>query len=997
MPRSTDAHRRARAVRLTCLITLALLCAWAPAAAHAAFGIKTFSAQVKQADDSLATQAGSHPFVGVTSFTMNTTSSGAPDGSLQDVRVDIPSGLVPNPQATPHCSDALFAAGMCPASSQVGTEELTAYVLLAPSTVTVPLYNMDAGPDHVADIAFAIPLLAPRTDIIGGVRDTSDYGEFFTISGIPATPGLISSTLTFWGVPADAAHDAERGRSCTPMCVGGGAASPADPVPFLTLPTACGPPLATKLTAWSHEDPAAPVTATDTPPVGVTGCDKVPFAPSVAVTPDTTRRDTPVGTTVTLHVPQTSDPGVLGTAHVSRAVVQLPDGLTLNPSAATGLEGCTDAQFAIGATRDVACPAASKIGTASITTPVLPAALTGSIYLGRPLPADPYRIFLVAAGFGVSVRLAGSVHADGATGRLTATFSGLPQVPFSDVALQFRGGPQAPLATPLACGTATTTAALSPHSGRPDATATSAFTVDADGKGGACGPAPFALGFKTSTTSTRAGGFTGLAATITRADGQQALSRIAVSEPPGLLGMLTSVQQCPAADADAGTCPPLSRIGSVSVGAGSGAEPFVLSGPAYLTGPHDGAPYGLVFVVRVIAGPFDLGTVIVHAGVSVDRRDAHLTVSSDPLPTILQGIPLRLRSVAVTVDRTHFLFNPTSCDPFVFAAAFGSTAAATQSATSPFRADHCADLSFTPHVSATSPSRISRAGGAALSVTVSGDPGGSNLRSVSVRLPDRLSVRLPVKPCKREVFLADPATCNPESLAGSAVATTPILDEPLRGPVYLVAAPPRRLPNLEVLLRGAGIAIDLTGTVLLDSEGVTTSFEALPDAPITMFRLDLPAGKDSALFGNRSLCTAPIALPTTMIGQNGAKLEQGTPLSVPDCAVKVLRRRFKGHVAYVTVEVPAAGRLRATGGVHLRRVTRAVRGSGEVTLRIPLTRRGVRALKLRHGRKLVKHLTVTLDAAGASAAGIPPARSSARTILNFRPVKAKRHARAPRR
>lgn len=993
---SMEASRR-RVTGVSVALALMTAALVAPSA-HAAFGIQSFSATVQKQNGTLETQAGAHPFVGITEFTMNTT-GGVPDGAVQDIRVDIPVGLVPNPEATPHCTDIQLAASACPASSQLGTEELTAYALLVPTSVKVPLWNMVAGPNSVADIAFSVPLLAPRTDIVGGVRDGGgDYGEFFTISGVGATPALISSKLTFWGIPADPAHDADRGMSCTPICVGGGTPSTAEHIPFLTLPTACGPPIASKLTVWSHENPTVPVTKTDTPPTGVSGCDQVPFAPSVSVTPDSPKRDSPTGTTVTLHVPQTNSPAVLGSSHVSQTTVQLPAGMTLNPSAANGLEACTDAQAAIGQARAVACPAASKVGTVSITTPVLPGPLTGSIYLLAPLPSDPYRIFFVADGFGVSVRLGGSVHADALTGLLTTTFSNLPQVPFSDVVLHFNGGDRAPLATPLGCGPATTTATLAPFSGRPAASPTSTFTVDADGKGGGCGPTtPFGLGLTTSTSSTRAGGFTGLTATMTRADGQQEMGRIAVSEPPGLLGALTSVPLCPEADAAKGTCGPLTRVGTVTTAAGAGGEPFVLSGPAFITGPYAGAPYGLVFVVRAIAGPFDLGTVVVRATINVDRRDTHLTVTSDPLPRILQGIPLRLRKVVVTVDRTHFLFNPTNCGAFTFGGVFGSTAGGSALATSPFKADHCADLPFAPTLTATSPSKISRAGGAALSISVSQSPGQANLQTVSVRLPDHLSVRLPVKPCKREVFLADPTKCNPESLAGSAVASTPILDEPLRGPVYLVAAPPARLPNLEVLLRGAGVAVDLTGTTLLDSEGVTTTFASLPDAPISSFRLDLPAGPNSALFGNRSLCTSPITLPTTLIGQNGAKLQQGTPLSVPDCAVKIIKRRYKGHVAYVTVEAPAAGRLTTSAGVRMRHVKRQIKHSGNFTLRIPLTKRGIRELnhsnRRSSKRKLKTHLTVKLQAAGASSAGIPPSRSKAKSTLTFRyhKAKAKKH------
>ena len=979
-----------------------IVCACAAPAAQASFGIASFTAQVKNADGSLTTQAGAHPFVGVTSFTMNTT-GGKPDGGLKDVRVDIPAGLVPNPEATPKCSDAAFAASACPPATQVGTEQLTAFLLLAPTTVTVPLYNMVAGPNQVADIAFSIPVLAARTDIIGGVRDTSDYGEFFTISGIPQTPALISSTLTFWGVPADPAHDAERGRSCTPLCVGGGAAGAADRVPFLSLPTLCGPPLATKLTAYSYESPSAPVTAKDTPPTGIVGCDKVPFAPSVAVVPDTTQRDSPAGAAVSLRVAQSRDAAVLASSHVARAAVQLPEGMTINPSAANGLDGCSDAQAAIGTSRAVACPSASKLGTATIDTPVLPGPLKGSVFLGDPKPGDPYRLFLVADGFGVSVRLQGSVTPDPVSGRLTTTFAGLPQVPFSNVTLRFNGGPRAPLANPLACGTATTTATFAPHSGTPDAAPTSAFTVDGDGKGAACGAALFGPGLATKTTSTRAGAFTALGVTISRSDGQQELSRIAVSEPPGLLGIVASVPRCAEADAARGACPAASKVGSTTVTAGAGSAPFSLTGPAYLTGPYGGAPFGLVVVVRVIAGPFVLGTVVVRAGISIDSHDTHLTVASDPLPRILQGIPLRLRTVTVNIDHDQFLLNPTSCEQFAFGGLFTSGSGATGETGSPFKADHCADLGFAPRLTATSTSHGSPTAGAPLSISVSRDPGEANLRSVSVQPPDSIVVRLPFKTCARDVFTADPATCPANTLIGSAVVSTPLLDDPLRGPVYLVATPPSRLPNMEVLLRGNGVSVNLSGNVLLDGSGVTATFTALPDVPFSTFRLDLPAGPESALVGtNTSLCTRPVFLPTIMVGQNGARIEQQTRLSVPDCAVKILRRKITGHVARVTVEVPAAGKLVATGGVHLRRIARNMKAPGVVTLKIPLTKRGVLALKHRpkKSRKLTKKLTIQLDAAGASAAGIPASRSSAKTTLTFRVKQARKKkakAKAPKR
>jgi hypothetical protein len=937
--------------RREALLVAAALLLIAATPAHADFGVSSFKAEVKDATNQPMTQAGKHPFVGVTSFTFNQTLLGNPDGAVKDVRVDLPPGLISNPEATPRCLDSQFPG--CPKETQVGTEDLVAEPALVGVPYHAKVFNMETGNDEVADFAFSVPILAPRTDIVGGLRDDGDFGLFFRINNIPSTSFLVSSTLTFWGVPADSAHDAERG-----------GASTADAIPFLSLPTACAGPQTTTLTATPHV--GQPVTATSVTkvngePRGATGCDQVPFDPSISVTPGTTQADEPTSAAVDLHVPQSEDPDGLATAHVKDVLVTLPDGLTINPGAAAGLAACGDADFLKKGTQgewvDNACPAGSDIGEVRIETPVLSDALQGAVYLGQPLAGDPYRLFVEAKGFGLTVRLIGSVHADSQTGRLEATFSDTPQVPFEHFRLTFSSGPNATLATPLACGAATTTSKLTPYSQpKVPATRTSSFTVDADGAGGACPQTPpFNLGFSAGTANSRAGAFSPFTVTVTRADRQQFLSRLSVRQPPGMLGVLASVPLCADAAAAAGTCPEASRIGTSRVKSGAGPQPFALSGPVYLTGPYNGAPFGLSIAIRAIAGPFDLGTVVVRAAIHVDPTDSHLTIDADPLPQVLQGIPLRLREVSVAVDRPGFIFNPSSCDPLAIHGTLTAVDGTVQEADAPFQATGCGNLPFSPKLSATADGKTSEKSGAGLKVTLTQPAGQANVKSVSVQLPKRLTARgsTVTGACREDAFKADPATCA-NAQVGTVHAETPLLSGPLDGPVYLVAHA-TGLPTLEALMRGQGLNIGLSGTVTFGASGITSAFNAVPDVPITRFVLNLPKGPHSALSASKGLCGGGLTMPATIIGQNRARIAQVTPISVTGCGIKILRARVKKGVVTLTVQVSQLGKL--TGrGKGLRSGSRKITKGGNVQLKLRLSKLGKRLRAQRHRQH--KHLKV---------------------------------------
>ncbi len=934
--------RRRRTAAVALAISLTGLAAAVSPAASFAFGVADFRAETLKADGvTLDTQAGGHPYFGVTEIKLDST-GGLPDGDLKEIRVDIPPGLIPNPEAVPKCDAAI--PSLCPANTQIGTTEIVAVLRPLPTPLPLPplpVYNMVPPPGKVSDFAFTIPTVKPRVDILGGVRDTDDYGVFFTISDIGAAPAVLSTKLTFWGVPADHGTGAPR-------------------KPFLTNPTVCGPPYTTRVTVESHAGDVA--TGSDTTPTGATGCDQVPFDPTVDVAPATTQRDTPTGAAVTLHVPQLLDPDGIETSHVRNTAISLPDGMTLNPAASTGLQACTDEQLALGTHDPVGCPAASRVGAVRIVSPALPDPLTGDVWVGQPRGDDPYRIFLRATGpSGLDVRLKGSVRADVSTGRLTATFTDTPQVPFTDFTLTFDSGPRATLATPLACGPAVTTSAITPYRGGADASPTSTFAVDQNGAGQPCGITPFTPGFGASTTSALAGADTGVAVSVSRADGQKTLSRLQISAPPGLTGRIPAVPLCTEPGASAGTCGEASRIGTATVAAGAGPEPFSLSGPVYLTGPYAGAPYGLAVVVRAIAGPYDLGTVVVRAAIRVDRRDAHLTVDSDALPTILKGIPLRLRQVDVRVDRPGFLLNPTACGPKTVGSSIRSTDGSNHTpAAGVAPVTGCDRLAFTPALEATASGRPTRNRGGSLIVTLRQPDRQMRLRKVAVKLPRAFSARgtTVARACYETTFVPSPEKCGAPSRVGTAEAVTPALPTPLTGRAWLVGHN-ARLPTLEVGLSGSGVDIGLSSLITF-GRSFSSTFDQLPDVPVTRFAIRLPQGPNSALGIAGDICSRRYSMPTVFTGQDGRIRKQTVRLRVEDCPVAVRRTRIlRGGRALLTIRVPSAGRLTVSGN-GLRRVARTFkRAAGNAHVTVRLTRSGARRLANARAKRKPLRLNAT--------------------------------------
>jgi hypothetical protein len=927
---------RPAGVCIVVLLVCGVLGAMTPAA-QAAFGVSRWEAGTckestcnTEGRDPAAefyTQAAGHPNFGITAFRFNAKEEEllgvkkfTPEGHAKDVRVDLPPGLAIDPEATPQCEEAQIEKLECPEATQVGVDEAqgTAAIAGVRDTVTevFPVFNVVRKSGEPA--RFGIEVTSPTIDLLGleGViylegaiswhheTETSensgvpsgDYHEFFRIQNIPTQPELIESKLIFWGVPQEHTHTGEAPRA------------------FVTMPSslnACSDPQTTYLHADSYENEgafleyASETRLRDGTAITATGCSALAFDPSLSLEPETSRSDAPDGARVDLHVPQLiAQPGSPDAPDLRGAAVSLPEGMTLNPSAARGLEGCSDAQIGLGTDNGIECPAGSEIGTVAVDAPGIPnGSLSGEVYLGAPEPGQgpesgrEFRIFLAAEAprYGVGIRLEGHVQANTQTGRLTAIFEETPQVAFEDIVLTFDGGPRAPLANPLHCGPAEPAAVLTPYTGQPPtAGQAQGFDVDADGHGGACpSPLPFALVQSTPPQSpSSAGAYSPFTLDLGRGEGQQYLSRVQVALPPGLLGAIPSVALCPEPLAIAGTCPSGSEIGNVSVSAGSGPEPYDFAGHVYLTGPYEGAPYGLSIVVPALAGPYDFGDVVTRAGIDVGLYSGRVVVTA-ALPTVIGGVPLRLRSLGVEVDRPNFLFNPTSCAPLASESLLtgfvpGASALATQSLSSPFQVGGCGGLEFAPKLTAFTGGRTSKANGASLEVRISQGAHQANIERVLTALPKQLVTRQSTlrKACLAATFeVADPpGGCSVEAQVGEAVASTPVLPGTLRGPVYLVSHGGEAFPDLDAILRGDGVEVVLVGHTHISSGGITSAnFESLPDVPISSFSLDLGVGPHSALSAHGNLCTANLAMPTTLVAQNGARITQRTKISAVGC------------------------------------------------------------------------------------------------------------------
>jgi hypothetical protein len=933
--------------------------------------------------------------------------SRVPTQEPKDIVVSVPPGLLGDPMATPQCplTDA-FRLAKCPASTQVGFYALRAFdghQLDGPIWNLTPERGQTA--EFGLSIGFGITLaLTGHLVRTHDVQGREGYGLTVASNGIPES-WLYRSEITFWGVPADPSHDPMRGLHCatayesSPLaCEGGGEPSGVAPVPFLTWPTDCsaGPETAT-LRADSWEEPGR-VNVNDryegfqeaslTLP-GVTGCNTLAFEPSIEVRPDTLLADEPVGLNVNLKVPLSEKPGTDATPQLRNAVVTLPEGVSVSPGVVDGIQACNESgpegiNFSgpeserLGPSGELElapgkCPDASAVGTAEAITPLLGQPVKGNVYLARPgcgnaalgqapcteqdaLDGNLYKLYLELGGegelavTGVHIKVEGKTEANPATGQLTTVFEENPQQPFSELKIHLNGGPRAPLANPGVCGNAVTTADFTPWSapgltpeglfmqGTPDATPSSFYEVV-----GCASTPPFKPGLISGTVTPNAGQFSAFTLNLSRQDREQYVKGIQIHTPPGLLGMLSSVQLCPATQANDpsvyGACPPSSKIGTTRVATGAGSHPFEIEGDVFLTGPYEGSPFGLSIVVHVITGPFNLGNVVVRARIAVDPNDSSLTVTTDEtgphaVPQIVFGVPARLKRITVNIDRPDFMFNPTNCKAQQITAVVSGSQNAVANVASPFAVGGCRSLAFKPQFKVSTGGHTSKANGASLDAKVTYPPfrpgSEANIAYVKVSLPKQLPSRLTTlqKACLAATFNANPAMCPSASIIGIARASTPLLPVELQGPVYFVSHGGEEFPSLIVVLQGDGVRVDLTGATFISKAGVTSStFKTVPDVPVSSFELYLPEGRYSALGANSNLCSltssvavkrkvtqrihgrtvhrtitthvkkpTSLSMPTEFVGQNGAVLNQSTKIEVTGCT-KSAARTARAHRA----------------------------------------------------------------------------------------------------
>lgn len=754
-------------------------------------------------------------------------------------------------------------------------------------TAPFPLYNLEPTPGHLATLgmSFLIGSIIVQLDI----RDNGSDGLNASITDLSTLFGLDGSSFTLWGVPADPSHDSERCTFLTHEC----GPAKTEPKPFITAPTQCAQPLSTTVKIDSWQNPGDFATANTTAPTP-TGCERLQIAPTLTVTPDTTQADSPAGYTIDLKLPQDEDTFGLATPALRTVAITLPAGASLSPAGTAGLQGCTRPQFEVSA-----CPGASTVGSALLSTPALASHLEGNVYLATPEPGALYGVFLIASAEGVSVRLAGRIDPDPTTGQLTITFQNSPQLPLSELRASFLGGPSAPLANPTTCGQATTTSQIISYAGQV-AAPSSAFSVAANNQGAPCPTRPFRPRFTAGTTSPFAGAFSSLTVALSREDQEQDISTLTTQLPPGLLGEFSQVPLCRALQAAQGTCPPASAIGTMQVAVGAGSEPLYLSGSVYLTEPYAGAPFGLSIVVPAQAGPFDLGTIVLRAKVLVDPRDLHLTVVSDPLPQVLAGIPLRARAINLTLDRANFLFNPTNCAKQSISATIRSAEGETASSSTPFAIAGCHELGFSPKLTASQHAKPSN-GSADLDVTLTaGAAPQADIRSLTMRLPQQLRPRLSTiqHACRAAVYDTGPSHCPSAAAVGQSTIKTPLLANPLKGSIYLVSRGGSSPPQLAAALSSGGITVAFAGSLRLNNRGVTTvALSTLPDVPVSSIELSLPRGANSALGVIDSLCA--IARPNlsyTLSAQNGAHEARTIRVGVKGCPRKT-RARSTGRSA----------------------------------------------------------------------------------------------------
>ena len=855
------------------------------------------------------TQAAGHPNFGITDFTLKTfTTPGAigfPEGFVKEIVVDTPEGLSVNPEAVPQCTTAQLETLTCPPASLVGVNYLTVAAQSPPCTApipgkcvnaraAVPVYNIVPFEGVPSMVGF--PTAAGPTYIVGSLSPL-DQHVTFTIKDIhppsASSPPIIGSRLVF------------NGRA------GNGT--------YLTMPSNCDGGQISNLTVRSQGEPVeATPSVTDSASfqtaVGATGCENVPFNPSIGVNAPGGAVDSPDPTTVNVDIPFEPGPENISNSYLKVARVTLPKGMGINPSVANGLQVCTDDQFHYHTDLPVECPAASKIGTVEVQTPSLPPnSLFGDVYAGAPLNSNPssgeeFRIFIHAFStrYGVNVRLKGNVFPDLQTGQLTAVVAENPQATFSSFRLHFNTVDNKVLTLPPTCGQNTATSDLTPWSERADANPSADLALSNYPGGGNCpktmADRPFGPTYNAKPDSNKGGSYSPFHVLITRKDGEQELKVVNVTLPKGLTGKLAGIPYCPegaiaaaasnsgAAEKASPSCPAASLLGSAVTRAGTGNNPFKIGGNVYLAGPYKGAPLSLVTVTPSIAGPYDLGTVVVRVALFVEPETAQIHAVSDVIPDVFGGVKLDLRSINLDIDRNQFMINPTNCAAQATTGAInGGGADPTNSATfssyavnDPFQATECNKLGFKPKLKVTLNGPTKRAKNPRLTAVLNAKKGQANVLRTALTMPHSLFLDQGHigTVCTRPQLASH--TCPKKSVYGTAEAKSPLLDKKLKGKVFLVSSN-HELPDLLVDLRGQ-VEIYLRGVISSKHGGLKTVFNNVPDVPVSRFALKMKGGKKSLLVNSTNTCAKPQRAKLNIKGQNGKKVKNNKfKLNIASC------------------------------------------------------------------------------------------------------------------
>jgi hypothetical protein len=877
------------------------------------YGIESASASAS------TDEAGAHPDFSI-NFSLKTENDDKKTlpATTRDTVFELPPGLLANPNAVPKCTAAQLvetdiedksSETGCPQASQVGVTEINLDKGTGVIQFVEPVYNMQPSAGEPARLGFmgeSFPIMIDTE-----LRPEREYSVTARADGLSSLIPLLSANTTLWGVPAAEIHDTQRitpyeatHNGGTPETPNGKRSSGLVPsVPFMVNRTRCGVDGGVNITAIPYALPGLHAEAFAPLPPN-TGCGALDFSPLISLDPTSRSADSPSGMDVSLSLPQEGlkHPNLPAEAHLKKAVVRLPEGLTLNPSAADGLGACGESQIGLisgGPIRfdntNPTCPDSSKVGTAEIRTPLLPEPIDGSLYLARE-DDNPFHTllsgYLVAQGQGVTIKLAGRFDIDPVTHRITATFDENPEAPFESVRLHLKEGSRGVLITPPACGSYGIESDLSPWSAidpfnpTPGETvnSNSTFTVDSGPEGAPCPSGQFDPGLEAGVSNPLAGQYSAFGLRLSRRDGTQRLSGVSATLPHGLIGKLAGIPYCPdsaisAAQARSGlgqgavelnspSCPLASQIGEVIVGAGAGADPFyVRTGKVYLAGPYEGAPLSAVVITPALAGPFDLGTVAVRAALRVDPETARVTVVSDPLPTYLQGIPLDLRDIRVVLNRPQFILNPTSCAEMSFAGQARSVGGATAPLSAPFQVGGCRGLNFKPRLSLRLSGGTRRSAHPALRATLTPRSGDANIDRAQVALPhseflDQSHIKTI---CTRVQFSA--SQCPAGSVYGYGTAWSPLLDRPLKGPIYLRSSS-HALPDLVADLDGQ-VHIVLDGRVDSIRGGIRTTFSAVPDAPVSKFVLRMQGGAKGLLENSTNLCAQANRATANFTAQNG--------------------------------------------------------------------------------------------------------------------------------